>query len=99
MIAVVQLVHVRTRLQPMRKKFRRVQKHSNRFMGFKVCQIILSHNNILIGDWQSLLIKSLGQVENSIVSNICEKKMRSDGIFFFSYYMKNESILENCFIC
>ena len=37
----------------------------------KVCQLILCHNNILIiGEWQSLQIKQLGQAKNSIVSNI-----------------------------
>ena len=43
MIAVVQLrlLCVRTHLRPMRKKFCRVQKHSNRVMGYRVCQLIL----------------------------------------------------------
>ena len=47
------------------------KKHSNRVIGYRVCQLILCHNNILIGDWQSLQIKQLGQAENSIVSNVC----------------------------
>ena len=60
MIAVIQLklVRIQTRLRPMRKKFRQVQKHSNRIMRYRVCQLILCHNNILIGDWQSLRIKN-----------------------------------------
>ena len=46
-------------------------------MGYRVCQLILCHNNILIiGEWQSLGIKQLGQAENSIVNNICKKKMK-----------------------
>ena len=64
MIAVVRLwlVRVQTRLRPMRKKFRQVQKHSNRVMGYRVCQLILCHNNILIiGEWQSLQINSWGR--------------------------------------
>ena len=59
----------------MWKKYfqRSAKKHSNRVMDYRVCQLILCHNNILIGDWQSLQIKSLGQAENSIVSNVCKK--------------------------
>ena len=42
-IAVVwlRLIRIQTLSQPMRKKFRRVQKHSNRVMGYRVCQLIL----------------------------------------------------------
>ena len=56
MIAVVRLrlLCVQTSSQSMRKKFCWVQKHSKRVMGYRVCQLILCHNNILIGDWQSL---------------------------------------------
>ena len=41
-------------------------------LSYRVCQLILCHNNILIGDWQSLRIKKkmLGQAEHSIVSNV-----------------------------
>ena len=43
------------------------KKHSNRVMGYRVCQLILCHNNILLGDWQSLrinskMLKSVGAV-------------------------------------
>ena len=59
------LVHVRTCLRPMGKNFCRVQKkHSKRVMGYWVCQLILCYNKILIGEWQSLLTKQLGQAEN-----------------------------------
>ena len=56
------LVGVWTHLQPMWKKdFRWVQKYSSRIMGYRVCQLILSHNTILIiGEWQSLQIKRFG---------------------------------------
>ena len=48
------------------------KKHSNSVMGYRVCQLILCHKNILIiGEQQSLRIKQLGQAENSIVSNVC----------------------------
>ena len=74
MIALVRvrLVRVLTCSQPKRKKFCQVQKHSNRVMGYRVCQLILCHNNILIiGEWQSLQIKQLGKANNSIVNNVC----------------------------
>ena len=52
------------------KEFSRsTKKHSNRVMGY----IILCHNTVCcsIGDWQSLQKKTLGQAENTILSNVC----------------------------
>ena len=67
------LVRVRTCSWPMWKRdFRRVQKtRSNRVMGYRVCQLILCHNNILIigdGEWQCLRINSWGRL-NSVKKN------------------------------
>ena len=46
-----------SRSRPMWKKHGGVQKHSNRVMGYRVCQLILCHNNILkhIGEWPNSL--------------------------------------------
>ena len=79
----VPLVRIRTGSWPMWKRdFRWVQKHSNRVMGYRICQLI--HSNILIiGEWHSLQIKQLGQAENSTESNVCQRK---------KYYLKLASI-------
>ena len=62
--------------RPMWKvDFHGVQIHSNRVMGYRVCQLILCHNIILIGEWQSLRI-ALGQAKNSIVRNVLKKKIK-----------------------
>ena len=49
-------------------------------MGYRVCQLILCHNNMLIGDWQSLQIK-LGQAENSIMSNALKQNKKKNIIW------------------
>ena len=55
---LLRYINFKTRSQPMRNKFCQVQQHSNRVMGYRVFQLILCHNNILIGDWQCLRINS-----------------------------------------
>ena len=67
-------------------------------MGYRVSELILCHNNILIGDWQSLQIKPLGQSKNSIVCNVYVltyinmfSPKKSDYLYFMSL-LKNISL-------
>ena len=60
----------------VKRDFPQIQKHSNRVIGYRVCQLILCHNNILmIDESQSLQVKQLGQDENSIVKNVKKKNI------------------------
>ena len=96
MIAVVQLrlVRIGTCSWPMRKIFRRVQKHSIRVMGCRVCQLNLCHNNVLIGDLKSLRIKLLRKAENS-------KKKKKKSVNFCLHFCgiaKIEIMLNLCWL-
>ena len=69
--AVVRLLVISPPRAPMRKKFRGVQNHFNRVMGYRVCQLILSHDNILIiGECPNSLDLRLPKLNSS---NACKK--------------------------
>ena len=56
------------RLNPFVAVYVRVQKHGNRVMGYRLCQLILCHNNILEVNGLTPLI---GDCQSAIVSNVC----------------------------
>ena len=57
------------------------KKHSNRVMGYRVCQLILPIKTYWIGEWQSLQINSWGRP-------ICSKKHLVKRICFHTFLHK-----------